>query len=98
MEPRIIAERKGMAFERTKAALENLKQNYGFDQLAIDEMRSAMAMRNDPLLTDLRHLEMIADLAEAVLKLAKEKELAGAAGTQSIVPQQSIVSPRRKGQ
>jgi hypothetical protein len=80
MEPRIIAERKGLALDRTKAALENLKKNYGFDQAAIDEMRSGMAMRNDPLLSDLRHLEMIADLAEAVLKLAKEKELAGKKG------------------
>ena len=70
MDPRVVAERKGVAMARIESALDVLTNQFGLTSSAVDGLRRNYA---DPNVTDLYRVEGIADLIENLLVLAQTK-------------------------
>ena len=66
MDPRVLAEKKGLVIARIEAGLVFLA-SAGFASLAADELRAAVVARNEPHLNDLKRFEAIADLVDALV-------------------------------
>ena len=68
MDPKVIAERKGLAMARIESALDVLVSDFGMTSLSVDGLRRNYS---DPNLTDLYRIEGIAALVEELRMLAR---------------------------
>jgi len=75
MDPRVLAEKKGLVIARIEAGLDMLVSK-GFAGAHADELRAAVAARNEPLLNEFKRLAVIADLIDD-LAMEMVERLAG---------------------